>query len=226
MIKNRVTEIDFLRGFAILMMVVVHISYDLTDYYKMALPISKYMPVFIMLSAPVFIILSGISSTFSRNNFKRGFFVFTMGLALTAVTYFFEPTFFIWFGILHCLGLCMMLFHFVRQLCTKWLSVMAFLTFAVGILFSKMTIQNPYFFWLGLINQHFQSADYYPILPWFGVFLFGVVMGRLFYHTRKNRVFSPNAKNPMCIIGRHSLLIYLIHQPIILAILALFLGKF
>ena len=68
-------------------------------------------------------------------------------------------------------------------------------------------------FWLGLPDlTRFTSADYFPILPWVFLFWCGVFLARLW---RPGRGEPPAALRPLCAIGRNTLLVYMLHQPVI-----------
>ncbi|UWV46411.1 DUF1624 domain-containing protein [Acetivibrio thermocellus] len=78
----------------------------------------------------------------------------------------------------------------------------------------------------GFYNDKFASADYYPVFPWAWAFLFGIVLSRLFYREKKSIFKFTIKENPIGFLGRNSLLIYLIHQPIILLLLAILMRIF
>ncbi|MEG1869275.1 MAG: heparan-alpha-glucosaminide N-acetyltransferase domain-containing protein, partial [Oscillospiraceae bacterium] len=109
---KRVGVLDEWRGFAISLMVLYHAGFDLMEIFGVNIPFffSPGMKFLQTLIAGSFILLSGIVCRFSRNNMKRGFFVFLCGLFMTLVTFLFMPDMLIAFGILHLLGLSMMIF--------------------------------------------------------------------------------------------------------------------
>jgi uncharacterized membrane protein len=80
--------------------------------------------------------------------------------------------------------------------------------------------------WLGLKPANFYSFDYFPLLPWFGLLLIGIFLGNIFYPNGKRnfKIFIPEGKvaNIITFLGKNSLLIYFIHQPIIFFVLLLF----
>ncbi|MFC1906028.1 heparan-alpha-glucosaminide N-acetyltransferase domain-containing protein [Chloroflexota bacterium] len=92
-----------------------------------------------------------------------------------------------------------------------------------GIFLNRLVFGFPWLLWLGLKPQSFVTLDYFPMLPWFGVFLLGIFAGKLLYPEGVRRFKFRDLNNPatksLGFMGRHSLLIYLIHQPIALAIL-------
>jgi uncharacterized membrane protein len=81
----------------------------------------------------------------------------------------------------------------------------------------------PWLLPLGLMPQHFRTADYFPLLPWFGIFLIGICAGNTFYRDGERRfslrLTATRITRPLAFIGRNSLLIYLVHQPVIIGIL-------
>jgi len=222
--NNRIWEIDLLRTVAIILMIIFHTVVDLKDYYGYNI---EYLRGFWYyegkLSAIIFIFVSGISSTFSRNNLKRGLRVFMWGMVLTGVTYFYNKEYYIKFGILHFLGISMMLYHFVntsiKEYYFRYFFIFATLCIVIGNIFSYVTIRLPYLFAIGLTHREFSSMDYYPLLPWFGLFLYGALTGKKIYEEPKSFFHTTYNCPIVSYISRHSLFIYLIHQPIILFIL-------
>ncbi|WHH59560.1 heparan-alpha-glucosaminide N-acetyltransferase [Petroclostridium sp. X23] len=218
--NNRVWEIDFIRGTAIILMVIFHLIVDLKDFYSYDIEyLSGFWSYEGKLSAILFMLVSGVSCTFSKSNMKRGLKVFSFGLILTAVTYIFSPEMYIRFGILHFLGTSMILYSLINKLSTKLLLTASTLIIIIGNYFLKMTVQSPYLFVIGLTDKNFGSMDYYPLMPWLSVFIIGIVIGRVVYKERKS-IFNFTLENTyMSFLGNHSLLIYLLHQPLLLATL-------
>lgn len=221
--KNRITEIDFLRGIAIILMILFHLIVDLKDFYHYNL---EYLTGFWYLegklSAILFILLCGVSSTLSKNNTRHGITVFLWALLLTVITYFYNKNCFIWFGILHFLGISLLSANLLRNLPIVWLSIISSISILLGTLFSQRFIDNPYLFPIGLVNSTFISLDYYPLFPWYGIFLLGMIIGKAFYENKKRLSTcqaSPSLAKPITRLGQHSLMIYLIHQPLLLALL-------
>jgi len=118
----RIWEIDFLRGLSIILMVLYHFGYDLTEFCgirrilgieinlsSLSLTIAQYF------FAGVFIVLCGISSTLSRNNIRRALKILGVAVIITAITYLYSSSETIYFGILHCLGVCILLYGLMFQ---------------------------------------------------------------------------------------------------------------
>lgn len=221
--KNRIFEIDFFRGIALIMMIVFHLIYDLKEFYSYNF---EYLRGFWYyegkIAAIMFMLISGISATFSRNNLKRGFVVFGYGMLLTVVTYFYDPKTYIRFGILHLLGFCKIAYHYIGVFSNKILMAISITAITVGNIFSKVNVKNPYLYPFGLLASDFSSLDYYPILPWLGVFFLGVIMGKTIYPTKKSLLpFNPKFES-IAYMGRNSLFIYLVHQPVLLLLLYIY----
>ncbi len=219
--NKRIWEIDFIRGIAIILMVIFHVIVDLKDFHDLHF---EYLNGFWYyegkLAAILFIVISGISCTFSRNTMKRGITVFAFGMVVTVATYFFDPQTYINFGILHFLGASMILASFLNKLGKKnVIFLWGTIIIIVGYLFDHMYVNSPYLFPVGLITKHYQSLDFYPLFPWFGIFLYGMGLGKTLYANKKSLLAFLPKHDFISLIGRHSLAIYLLHQPVLLTTL-------
>lgn len=220
--KNRIWELDFLRGIALLLMIYFHVVYDMKDLYDYNVVYWSGVNFYIgRISAVMFMLLAGISSSLSRNNIKRGLRVLAAAAVITAVTHIFSPGLGIKFGILHFLSVGMLLSPALIKLDKYLLAFLGVLFLAGGRLISKINVSHDWFFIFGLHSGNFVSSDYYPLIPWLGVFLLGLAAGRLLYAERRSLFkFSPG-ENPISFVGRHTLIVYLVHQPMIIAALEL-----
>lgn len=225
---TRIWELDFLRGIAILMMVVFHILYDLNTFYQVPI-LYEQGPVYYIgkTAASLFIIVAGISCSLSRNNVKRGAKLFALGLVITLVTSLTVPGSNIFFGILHFLGTAILLYPLFKHLKPCLLLTLGTGIILTGFYLKRIAMPNHLLAPLGLMGPDFYSADYYPLVPWLGLFLYGVVLGKMIYR-EKNSLFAsfPFRQNPLNTLGRHSLAIYLLHQPVILLLLSLLYRSF
>lgn len=221
---NRIWEIDLLRGILIITMIVLHALYDLEFFYNVPIGYSTGMVNIIrVMDATSFILVSGISTSFSRSSFKRGLLVISAALSITLVSYMFNNDYFIVFGILHLMGICMISSPLLKKLPAMWLFVISFILASTNFIIPHINVTNNYFFMFGLHNSNFASSDYYPLLPWAWAFVFGVALSKLIYKERKS-IFNYTIKdNPVGFLGRNSLWVYIIHQPVVLLLLSVFM---
>lgn len=220
--ENRIELLDALRGFCIILMVAYHCGFDLVLYGLIPSWV-LYNPLLNLLQpffAGIFILISGISSRFSRNNVKRGFKTLAAAALVTVVSYLVgEP---IKFGILHFLGCAMILYGLYRKWIDKIPQKAAPILFAVLFIafwpLTGMQFDVSFLWWLGFVPENFFSADFYPILPWIFIFLLGTWCG-IFIKDRKLPGWFYDMKVPVLPwIGRKSLWIYLLHQPVLTGI--------
>lgn len=231
MSNTRIWELDALRGLCILGMVAVHGIYDATELY--GLLNWTYPPIFLLLKdwgGIAFLLLSGVCTTLGSRSVRRGLVVLACGFGLTAVTAagyvlgLIDGSLVITFGVLHCLGFSMILWRLCRNLTGRNLVLLGTALAALGFFFRDMTVETAWLIPLGLVPPDFAAADYFPLLPNFGFFLLGAALGRRLYLEKVTRF--PGKTGPLgrflgC-CGRHSLTIYLLHQPVLLLVLALF----
>jgi uncharacterized membrane protein len=237
--RKRFWEIDFLRGIAILMMIIFHFLYDLnyfSVYYSDLW--SGFWFLFGRITALIFIFLVGISLTLSYvrtrhakinlplKYIKRGLRVFGYGLLITLATLLFLKDGLIIFGVLHFIGVAIILaYPFLRFSFVNLFLGIIFIS--IGFYISEIFVDFPWLLWLGLKQEYFYTLDYFPIFPWFGIVLFGLFFGNILYKNYERQFKLRDFSNfifvkQLCLIGRHSLFIYFIHQPILIAILHLF----
>ena len=226
MMKQRIWELDALRGICILAVIAVHFIFDITVLF----PIASWQPsqgflVFQQWGGVIFVLLSGVCVTLGSHSVKRGAIVFGCGMVCTAVTagmYFLNianKSIIIYFGALHCLGACMMLWPiFKKQNLISLLSLGATLV-AIGFVLAEMRSANLWLMPLGLVTADFATADYFPLLPHLGFFLAGAALGRVLYKNKQTLLPNVNANAPVLrflqLCGKHSLWVYLLHQPIL-----------
>ena len=225
--KKRIWELDALRGFCILGVICVHFVYDITVLYRLVDWTPPMLFQFVQRWGGVlFLLISGICVTLGSRCVKRGLVVFLCGLGISAVTYgmyhfgLAGKSILIYFGVLHCLGVCMLLWPIFRK--QHWASLLSLAAVLVAIGFVLMDMEKVAYPWLmplGLPWTGFVSSDYFPLLPYFGFFLAGAAFGRLLYGKKETLLPKVNAQNPILrflqFCGKHSLWIYLLHQPIL-----------
>ncbi len=183
-----------------------------------------YNPVFNFLHyvfAGLFVTLSGVSSRFSRSNVKRGIKVLVVAYAMTVVTYFMNIP--IRFGVLHLLGFSMIIYGLTGKFLDRLPRRFALLLYAVLVAIltpvtTLVTVKARFLWMFGFIYDGFFSSDYFPIFPWLFVFLFGTVVGMYIKERRFPEWFYTLDPPVFPAIGRHALLIYIVHQPVLYGI--------
>ncbi len=228
---KRVYGLDFLRGCAIIPMVIYHALFSLI--YVFGIDLNWFSnPVLSEICVPLiggsFVLISGISSRFSRSLFKRGFIVFAFGMLMTLVTTIVLPALSIKFGILHLMGLSMILTGLLRPVLDKlprFAGVILFVLLFVltynlpnggwfgikGLAAVQIQTNNPYLFPFGLLAPGFSSSDYYPLIPWFFLYTVGSYLGIWVKAGQAPAYLYPARCQTIEWIGRHSLWIYVLH---------------
>jgi len=227
--KNRIEIIDALRGLAVVLMVIHHLLYDCVEF--LGAPEWLFTnPVFDVLHyffAGLFIFLSGVSSQFSRSNIKRGLKVIAVAALISLVTYYMEMP--IWFGILHLLGFSMLFFGLTHKLwnlikgkSAPVIYITLIVACSLAITYAKPDAENSIVrilvSVLGWPQQGFESYDYFPILPWIFVFLLGTWAGVYIAGRKLPGWFYELKFHIFPAIGRKALLIYILHQPVLYAL--------
>ncbi len=242
--RRRIHMVDEIRGFAIICMIVHHAFLDVGDVlglewgYKVFDALCIIQPFF----WAIFIIISGMCSRLSRNTLKRGIAVFACGGIITFVTALIMPILGfegteIYFGILHCLGICMIITGIIMPLINKIDfrigAAISIILFAVSygleerhILFGLIDLPDSLYRFnifapFGFHNTSFYSADYFPIIPWIFMFLFGAFIGKIALDDNLPEAMYKKRSKFLSFIGRNSLWVYLAHQPVIYAVMLL-----
>ncbi|WP_440952466.1 heparan-alpha-glucosaminide N-acetyltransferase [Methanococcoides sp. FTZ1] len=157
---------------------------------------------------------------------KRGAKIFLWGMVITAGSYIFLRDGVIVFGILHFIGVTIALaYPFLRY--GKFNLILAIPAIAAGSWLQNITITKNWLFWAGLRQEGFHSYDYFPLLPWFGVLLIGIFLGNVLYPDYKRatllsaipEISEMLPVKGLCYMGRRSLLIYLLHQPLLVLLI-------
>jgi uncharacterized membrane protein len=242
--KKRIFFLDEIKGLAIICMVVYHavclaVHYFFIESLKSILGLLLPLQPFL---AGFFILLAGVCSNFSRSNFKRGIKLLIFATAITTMVTIFFPEKAILFGVLHMLSFCVLLYVLIKPIVLVCPSFVGLLICTLAFIFTK-NINNYNFlnitdyphknfidFILGFNPNAFISADYFPVFPWIFLFFCGVFLGKFLKNLTKFAFIGWTYKNYipfLSFIGSKSLLIYLIHQPILYGLFHLtsFLGE-
>ena len=224
--KQRYVWLDLWRSLAVLVMLVFHALWDLELFGAlpagtMETPIADVVQY---VFGGSFILISGLLVLRGRQPLRRGFVLLCLGLAVAVVTTLIALP--VQFGILTLLGLCMLLCGALRGTLLKlrgaWMAAACALLFAgTWVLTAHVRVEAGWLFPLGLRRADFFSADYWPVLPWAFLYLLGAALGGFLPETAKTR----GAPKALTFLGRHSLVIYLVHQPVLYGICRIFLGN-
>lgn len=232
MSARRIWEIDAVRGFLILCVIISHTLF-FSSYFLGLFIIPTWIEYVMQYGGALFVILSGLSSTLGTHSFRRGLIVFAGGMILTLGSYvgvllgWLTDDMIIRFGVLHLLGFCMMIAPILKKLPNAVLCVfaVALIIFGCWLESQPPLVESPILFPLGLRNASFTSGDYFPIAPHLGWFCLGIVLGRLLYANKSTRLPSVSQENLLvrffCFCGRNSLYIFVLHLPIVGAVMYL-----
>ncbi len=162
--NTRITEIDLLRTIAIALMVIYHVAFDLWAFYDFDIDLfGNAWQTLRIITASLFLLVSGASAQFSNRPFRRAGIVLGCAVLISIVTYIYDPDTFIYFGILHCIGIGMLLLIPLKRF--KELLI------PLGILL--LLLPTP--------NAPLPTLDYYPLIPWFGLMLIGSGLSHYLY---------------------------------------------
>ncbi len=223
-------------------MIFFHILYDLNFFSITNFRIYSGILLYIArLSASIFVVLVGISLSISYSRvenrlktndiimkfIKRGLKTLILGVVISVITWFYIPRGFVVFGILHFIGLSIILsLIFIRY---RYINIIFGSFFIiVGLYLKTLTFNFNILIPLGFIPNNFWTIDYFPLFPWFGIILIGISIGNLIYPNFKRKYeIKDLSKNlfvkSFCFLGRNSLFIYFLHQPIIIGLIMIFL---
>ncbi len=227
--QKRYDWLDLWRSLAVLTMVVFHALWDLERFGRLqagtmetpAADVVRY------LGGGSFILISGMLVLRSEMSLRRGFRIFCLGLAVAVVTALAGLP--VRFGILQLLGICMMLCGALRgqlrRMTGPALAAACLLLFVgTWLLTARTTVSWRWLYPIGLRSPEFFSADYWPLLPWGFLYLLGTQIGAALLRGEAGR--GRRLPAALTFPGRHSLVIYLAHQPILYGLAyLLFSGK-
>lgn len=240
--NNRVMLLDTLRGFAIIYVMLYHLMYDMIFFGGAAIPFffSDSMEIIHRFFLFVLFSVSGICAGFSKNVLKRGATLYLLGEALTVITAAFVPQETIVFGVLSCFGMIMLIYGVISPVMKKIPNVVIFAVFTVlavvfmdfyrtdslFLVFGRVHLDVPdnirWLYPIGITSSDFHSADYFPLAPYGFIFLAGTALSDIVKSGSLPK-FCYRARLPVVnFCGRHSLLFYIIHQPVFLAAVYIF----
>ena len=244
--KTRLHFLDALRGLTLISMIGFHGMWNLVYLFGVEAPWYRGTPGYIWQQSIcwTFILLSGFCWCFSRNHLKRGLLVFGGGAVVSLATCLLMPENRILFGVLTCIGSCMILMIPLEAWAKKVPAVAglvgSFLLFALlrncpngSLGFENLVIcnlpgslyRNHLTAYLGFPQPGFFSTDYFSLIPWMFLFVTGFFLQRVLAERKLNEKLFARGEVPVLNwIGRHSLIVYLLHQPILYGLGMLIFG--
>lgn len=230
---NRVYALDWLRGIAVLGMVFHHalVSVQMAGWmFGKNVPIefleTDWFYVLQQIFVAAFLLISGICTVYSRSVLRRGLIVSGAAVAVTLVTAHLMPALGvdgmqIYFGILHMFGASMLLYGLFTHP-KRWVgAVTGLVLFGLWLYYTnepQSMLSEQIRLLIGFPYDGFYSADYYPLLPYFFAYLAGTFLGPLVRDRRFPAWFYQLRIRPLEWVGRHSLIIYLLHQVVLFGI--------
>ena len=230
----RVAAVDALRGIALLMMFVYHLAFDLR-YYRVIAADFEHDPFWLSFRALIlasFMTLVGISLVLADtrgipgDRFLRRVGLIALGAAAaTLASWLLFPASFIYFGVLHCIAVTSLLAWPMRR--APMLALIIGTTVLVaGLAFTSSFFDAKQWSWIGFMTRKPFTEDYVPLAPWAGTAFLGIALGHALVRDRFRAISRLDAA-PRWLqwMGRHSLAIYLVHQPVFMGALWLVLGR-
>lgn len=235
-VRGRIVWIDIARGIAIAAMAIYHFAWDLQNFGYIAEPAVDVggWKLFARADASSFIVLVGVSLVLAHHRtirwrafLKRLAMILAAAAAITAVTYFMTPQTFIYFGILHSIALCSLVGLMFLRL-PPWLTLIAAVAALLAPWFLTSSLFDPPVLWfVGLSETIRPSNDYVPLLPWLAPLLAGIALARIslargwFDWLRAHPARANPVGRALAFSGRHSLSVYLLHQPLLFGLVYL-----
>ena len=235
--RQRLRLLDALRGACLISMIGYHGLWNLVYLYGVSVPWYAETPGYLWQQSIcwTFLILSGFCFNMGRHHLKRGLMIFGGGILVSLVTHLLMPSSRITCGILTCTGSCVLLMipleRLLRKIPAGWGAAGSFFLFALlrncngrelgfeGLVLGRLPewlYRNLLTAYLGFPPRGFFSADYFPLLPWMLLFIFGYFLYRVLdSYDLNGRLFARGQFPVLNWLGRHSLLVYLLHQPVL-----------
>ena len=235
--KTRLHLLDAIRGFLLLHMIAFHGMWNLVYLFGVSAPWYKGIAGYLwqQFICWTFLLLSGFCWAMSRSHVKRGLLIFGSGALVSLVTGIAMPESRILFGILTCIGSCVLLMipleRILKRITAGIGAAGSFLLFALlrncsegSLGFEKLVLcdlpsrlyRNNLTAYLGFPHKGFYSTDYFPLLPWLFLFITGWFLYRITTGRNWNEKLFARGNFPLLnVLGRNSLLVYLLHQPVL-----------
>ena len=224
---SRIAGLDALRGLAIIAMIVYHFCYDLRHF---GLTRSDFEHDWWWLTARTlilssFLLIAGVSAVLAQRalpfvrSARHAAIIAGAALLVSAGSWLMFPHSYIWFGVLHAIAVSLLL---ARPLVERpgLAAIVGITVIASGVTFADPAFDSRALGWIGFMTAKPVTEDYVPLFPWAGVLFVGVAAGHWLIHTHF-AALAPLARLPAWLrwLGRHSLIVYLVHQPLMIGLL-------
>ena len=230
---GRLHWVDSLRGLMVLLMIGYHLAFDLDFFGFAEIDVQKGGWLFLLRVIQFgFLGLVGVSLFLSRQRLPypkflrkqvlRALTIFALALTITLITYILYPNETIWFGVLHLIAVSVLVGALIADLPLAQ-GLLAFGAILGVWVLAPIPVTTKWLLPFGLTPEVFGSFDYYPLFPWVSVVLGGMLLARLLDRLSLLRDMPKLRVKPLGAVGRYSLPIYLIHQPLLFGLLWLFL---
>ncbi len=227
---NRIYTLDAIRALAVLLMIIFHFSFDLSVFGLAQIDFSRDYFWWLFPRVIVFLFLIAVGASLAvvkdralltpKRMLKRFFKLGFLALLISVFTYFaFRPSW-IYFGTLHCIAICSLMAWPILLMPRNWRMLCSLI---ITLVLWIPVFTNDYIWpWIRLDHA---SMDYIPALPWFGIVTLGMLLeesGALLWAESKLKpMFKSKLFTPFIWMGKESLKIYMIHQPILYALVFL-----
>ncbi|WAM22580.1 MAG: heparan-alpha-glucosaminide N-acetyltransferase (plasmid) [Candidatus Methanoperedens sp.] len=223
--QGRIQTVDLIRGVDIVLMVLFNYSVTLSYFRLINMPSNfLYRFIFPISIAAIFIFISGVAAhisfeknkeNFSKKYFIRGGKLLFFAALITLFTYIFVPEGTIFFGILHFFSVSSFLVPFLIRY-NKPNLICGLLIILSGAFLQLTQFDFSYLFWLGFMPRNFFTFDYFPLIPWLGVLMLGIYSGKYIVRKTAALKFENRFATAFMFLGKNSLALYLIHQPVLI----------
>ena len=236
--RFRIGIFDAVRGLSVISMALFHLCYDLKFLSGFDLPwfVPPFQDIWRASISWTFLFVAGCMCPLSRSNLKRGLQYGAVALAIWAVTLVASVDTPISFGIIYCMAACTLAAWALRSIGMlprgRVAALVCLALFVLTLNISRgslgvgpLTLELPgalyevdFLPWLGIPGPHFSSGDYYPLLPYLFMYLCGAALGSYWNERGYPEWARKERLAPVSLVGRHALLVYVVHQPVLLAL--------
>ena len=227
--RARVDGLDALRGAAIVAMILYHFCFDLRHFGVLRADFEhdiRWLTARTLILSS-FLLIAGISIVLARSNpaadarwWRHVAIVAAAALLVSLASWLVFPRSYIWFGVLHAIAISLLIARPLVDRPTAAL-IIGVVVILAGITWTHPMFDNRALGVLGFMTHKPTTEDYVPLFPWTGMLLLGITAGHALAR-RQFALLAPLARSPAALrwMGRHSLVIYLVHQPLMLGLLA------